>query len=94
MDKFSESSVTRFVEFRFRSNEMVHVKNEFKENITAYSFESVNDTFSINAIFVGQAAFEFWRTELGIFKAKRFYSLVDKDKWFDTRYDEFLCIDK
>jgi hypothetical protein len=81
----------RFYEFRFQTDEFVAMANNFSKAITAYNFETVNKTFSVNSVFVGQNPIEFWRTELGLFKAKEFYTYLDIDTYHSS-YNEYVCI--
>lgn len=89
--KFNEDM--KFFEFRFRTDEFVAIANNFTKAITAYNFKTVNKTFSVNSVFVGQNPIEFWRTELGLFKAREFYTFLDVDT-YHSKYTEYLCIER
>lgn len=89
-NKFSADM--KFYEFRFRTDEFVAIANNFSRAITAYNFKTYK-TFSVNSVFVGQNPIEFWRTELGLFKAKEFYTFLDVDT-YHSKYNEYLCIER
>ena len=86
----------KFAEFNFRDAEFSFDAGTQKltRKLSAFNFESVNENFGINTMMLNaQQPVEFFRTELGLFKVKHYYSLTTPDGFFQTTHEEYLCVE-
>ena len=85
----------KFAEFNFRNAEFSFDagKQRLTRQLSAFNFQPVNKDFGINTMFIGQQPVEFFRTKLGLFKVKNYYSMTTPDGFFQTTHEEYLCVE-